>query len=232
MTTKQTSNHSNATEVEFCFISSGSESSQRCLDPLPLINQAKKQDSSSRCIDSCTDSSSICIRPDPREELVRLEVIDRSQFSIPKVVLFQGSRQAIHSALEVSPFRPRWWFLPSQVLEWFELTTSYFLSLSLALALLNMLPLPHLDGDAFMTIAARKWLESRKGSRTRTSEMERRRDNASRGTRDVAGRFVGEGEESDEVWLMKVRRRVHWLVGIFAVTVLCGSTLLHLILGE
>jgi len=41
-----------------------------------------------------------------------------------------------------------------------------------------------------------------------------------------------DGEGLDEIWLMKIRRRVHWLVGVFAVTVLCGSTLLHLILGS
>lgn len=217
-------------------MSSGEKASQRCLDPLPLINVQEGGKAPTRCIESCEDSK-ICVRSDPREELVRIGVVAFSEPSIPKVVLFQGSRQAVHLALNVSPIRQRWWFLPTKISDWIDLTTSYFMSLSLALAILNMLPLPHLDGDVFLVIAARKWLRKRKESRLKTSGnnigMERRRENASRGARDVAGRFLeDDGEGLDEIWLMKIRRRVHWLVGVFAVTVLCGSTLLHLILGS
>jgi membrane-associated protease RseP (regulator of RpoE activity) len=108
-----------------------------------------------RCRGSCpnddrTGQKRNCILADEREQLVRITIIQTGQTST-RVVLFQGATESIYSALPVSSFtfRINWFPLPYHVFQWWTLLVTYILNLSLAMAILNMLPLPSLDGDVY-----------------------------------------------------------------------------------
>jgi hypothetical protein len=119
----------------------------RCYDPIRLVSG--KVDIR-RCSSKCSEDE-ICIEADIREQLIRIKVTRSGQES-SRVVLFQGSPVTVYSALTVSPYKFRfdWIGLPYHVFQWWNLLLSYLLDLSLAMALLNMLPLPSLDGDVYL----------------------------------------------------------------------------------
>lgn len=135
-----------------------------------------------------TGVARVCVAAHPDEQLVRITVQDDSTTldsgksnnsnmvddiehggdgssrlaSVPttRVVLFQGPRLAIYHALSVTVYTPRHAYLglPPSLIRGAQLCVEYFLQLSWALALLNMLPLPSLDGDAFLGLALRELL--------------------------------------------------------------------------
>ena len=106
------------------------------------------------CPDDTKGQSRTCVVADEREQLVRITVVQADQAS-SRVVLFQGSRTSIYYALAVSPVTVRLESLPLpyHLFQWWSLLLAYTLNLSLAMALLNMLPLPSLDGDVYLQIA-------------------------------------------------------------------------------
>lgn len=147
---------------KLCFVNND-RTQGRCYDPTFLV-----EGKAERCMASCpfTDANgypaeSICVRPDNREELLRITVqeqgIGKKQ---EKVVLFQGNRYAVHIALKVSPYAFRLWSglrLPELIFKLLSMIFNYSLTLSVAMALFNMLPLPTLDGDVFLTMLFAYW---------------------------------------------------------------------------
>jgi hypothetical protein len=136
-----------------CFQELGDVSNRtgRCGNPVSLISSKWEVE---RCESMCSPDRSgqarLCIVPDKREQLVRI-LIKQTEDSKPRVVLFQGSTTSIYSALTISPYVFRMQILdfPYHLYRWWTLLISYTLNLSLAMALLNMLPLPSLDGDVY-----------------------------------------------------------------------------------
>jgi hypothetical protein len=139
----------NANQDQLCFqaLFVSVTSPGRCYNPIRLVSKKMEKQ---RCSKECPEEE-ICIAPDKREQLIRIQVTRPDQES-SRVVLFQGSPISVYSALTVTPYRFRlgWIDLPYYVFQWWNLFVSYLLNLSLAMALLNMLPLPSLDGDVYL----------------------------------------------------------------------------------
>ena len=98
--------------------------------------------------------------PDEREQILRLTLRDQSSSSTvttpgkDRIVLFQGDRGVVLRTVRVTPYDFRLAFAPW--LEWlfetYSLILHYTFTLSLAMAIFNMLPLPSLDGDIFLLV--------------------------------------------------------------------------------
>lgn len=124
-----------------CFAGAGLS---RCLDLRDLLG-GPVSSRPPRCADQCADSQ-VCVRPDERAQLVRLSVVD-SPAADPRTVLHQGPRLPIARDVVVGPLQATAWWAP-QALPWLtDALASSTISISLALAFLNMLPIPRLDGD-------------------------------------------------------------------------------------
>lgn len=153
-TTDESNDHSSL----LCF-HNRSNNSGRCFDPSLLVETKTR-----RCQDQCTSSPLQpleCIRPDAREQLLRITISESivqdktatdQLGNSSRVVLFQGSRKAVQMALTVSPYDFKFGssIVPWRVYLFLCLIARYTLTLSLAMAVLNMLPLPSLDGDTFL----------------------------------------------------------------------------------
>ncbi|PWN38287.1 uncharacterized protein FA14DRAFT_159922 [Meira miltonrushii] len=148
--------------TKLCFVTND-RTQGRCYDPVFLV-----EGKAERCIASCpfTDvngypAESICVRPDSREELLRITVQEQMAGKTKeRVVLFQGNRYAVHLALDVSPYAFRLWSgfrWPGRLFNLMSMIFNYSLTLSVAMALFNMLPLPTLDGDVFLTMLFAYW---------------------------------------------------------------------------
>lgn len=148
--------------TKLCFVTND-RTQGRCYDPVFLV-----EGKAERCTASCpfTDvngypAESICVRPDSREELLRITVQEQVAGSTKeRVVLFQGNRYAVHLALNVSPYAFRLWSgfrWPERMFNLMSMIFNYSLTLSVAMALFNMLPLPTLDGDVFLTMLFAYW---------------------------------------------------------------------------
>ncbi|MCO5585002.1 hypothetical protein L7F22_038934 [Adiantum nelumboides] len=147
---------------KLCFVNTD-RTQGRCYDPVFLV-----EGKAERCMSSCpfTDANgypaeSICIRPDSREELLRITVQKQVAGQMKeRVVLFQGNRYAVHLALDVSPYAFRLWSgfrWPGRMFNLMSMIFNYSLTLSVAMALFNMLPLPTLDGDVFLMMLFAYW---------------------------------------------------------------------------
>eukprot|EP00884_Botryococcus_braunii_P021430 jgi/Botrbrau1/7971/Bobra.9_2s0122.1 len=68
-------------------------------------------------------------------------------------VLFLGSEGALLRALELTDYLPKFFFVPLWLPHFLELFLAYTFSVSAAIALVNMAPVYHLDGDAALEAA-------------------------------------------------------------------------------
>lgn len=167
-----------STGSALCFVSrDGSQG--RCIEPTSLA-QSKAIRCSVKCSRKANGAEQICVSPDEREELLRITVADQvsaSTSAVPlslevpndtmgkgasRVVLFQGNRYAVRLAMDVSSYDFRFgeFFWPQRLFDWCASVVRYTFTLSLAMALFNMLPLPTLDGDAFLAMLFACWLRS------------------------------------------------------------------------
>ncbi|KDN37538.1 hypothetical protein K437DRAFT_259776, partial [Tilletiaria anomala UBC 951] len=116
-------------------------------------------------------SDALCIRPNPREQLIRLTLLDRSVEALTRAsggagfpsttLLFQAPRAELLTRLTVSPYTPRALlrallptFLTDSFLALAELALEYFVLVSLSLIVINSLPLPGLDGNELLELFA------------------------------------------------------------------------------
>lgn len=153
--------------THLCFLARYSDVAGRCYSASLLVDSQAE-----RCTGRCS-ADRVCIRPDARESLIRITARETdAQKAIPtvltdnargagrrpgqgrdtRVILFQGDRAAVQHALQVS----MWDFVagfaawPRQGFELTVLVWQYMLTLSVAMTLFNMLPLPGLDGDVYL----------------------------------------------------------------------------------
>ena len=113
-----------------------------------------------------------CLRPVDAENVIRIQFVpsDVIEERGERVVIFAGDRAAVHRDVRVSVRRPRGGTVGRVVIQWMELLllsvfstlqllghanqrviSRYIATLSLALATLNLLPLPHLDGTHILS---------------------------------------------------------------------------------
>lgn len=127
------------------------------------------------CLTECAGdsrSSRICIRPIDAEGIlgIRFVPFEAANKREERVVLFAGDRATVYRDVQVNHRRPRGGTVGRVVIHWMELLLlsveclnaplhelieiyrrRYFATLSLALATLNLLPLPHLDGTHILS---------------------------------------------------------------------------------
>ncbi|EIM83886.1 uncharacterized protein STEHIDRAFT_113130 [Stereum hirsutum FP-91666 SS1] len=103
--------------------------------------------------DEVQDEDGVCVRPRDGGELLRIVILDEDR---ERVVLWRGPRGEVWEQVETSSLKPPslLWFLPVYTPGTVSTFFAYLKSLTLTLYLLNLLPLPMLDGsqllDAFL----------------------------------------------------------------------------------
>ncbi|KAF8324140.1 uncharacterized protein EI90DRAFT_2361735 [Cantharellus anzutake] len=124
-----------------------------CLDPLLILDPATPPPlhrTLERCnpqrADSCEEGWS-CVRPSPKEQLVRISVrppswIDPQTFTI----VWRGPKEEVLDQIVIGKFQPRHWIVPPSIPLIVGLFQAYAFAISLSLFVLNLLPVPILDG--------------------------------------------------------------------------------------
>lgn len=81
---------------------------KRCLDPSTVLR-------SSRCLEACSESTSICISPIQQENLLRLTSFDEQ--GIEQVIFYQGSKKRLWEEVKVGHLLAPWWLPQSFLLD-------------------------------------------------------------------------------------------------------------------
>ncbi|KAF8066825.1 hypothetical protein FPV67DRAFT_1496653 [Lyophyllum atratum] len=131
-----------------CFVSMDSPLDKGCLDSIPILTSSN---STERCTSTadCTGTS-ICVRPDRSEQLLRLTVHPASEDSDAKVILWSGPSREIWEEVQVGTLLPRIPIIPIRLPLFVEIFWEYLLMGTLSLYFFNLLPLPYLDGSQFL----------------------------------------------------------------------------------
>ena len=101
-----------------------------CLNPRNVIEHHLK------CIDKCESLVDTCAKPD--ETIIELFIKGR------KSILYYGNINSFYQEIQVTD---RKWFITPSIAVNLELFLHYFVSISFALGLINLLPISYLDGD-------------------------------------------------------------------------------------
>jgi hypothetical protein len=90
-----------------CFVEQGSKS--RRVDLIDVLSVPE------RCVDHCSSYSLTCVRPDPKERLLRLEALPSAAATVDRqfVVVYQGSKRGLWESIEVGRLAPRFWIVPA-----------------------------------------------------------------------------------------------------------------------
>ncbi|XP_076330816.1 membrane-bound transcription factor site-2 protease [Tachypleus tridentatus] len=91
----------------------------------------------------CQNAELVCLNP-LLENITRLISVTREDRNS---VLFVGQPAEIYSAVGVSDWIPKFYVMPSRVIHGYETFLKYLVSFSGALAILNLIPCFHLDGQ-------------------------------------------------------------------------------------
>ncbi|KAH7919843.1 hypothetical protein BV22DRAFT_1099015 [Leucogyrophana mollusca] len=134
-----------------CFVSFQSPRERHCVDPIPIMTQDRNR---------CTDvmrcgASEACIKPRDHEELLRISVQRDSALREPlsdEVILWAGPKTEIWEQVEIGTLVPRLGFLPPQLPYVVIRLFGYLMLTNFSLFLLNLLPLPGLDGTQLLVI--------------------------------------------------------------------------------
>ncbi|KIY66327.1 hypothetical protein CYLTODRAFT_491571 [Cylindrobasidium torrendii FP15055 ss-10] len=133
--------------LDSCFKSiSGSD--RACIDAVPLLTSSNK---TTRCQSDaeCGDDGT-CIRPDENAKLLRITMLEYIRGEDPEIILWRGDKEEIWETVTVDILRPRLQIFPSWLPGVVFLFESYMQTITLSLFLLNLLPLPFLDGSQFL----------------------------------------------------------------------------------
>ncbi|KIJ60749.1 hypothetical protein HYDPIDRAFT_98042 [Hydnomerulius pinastri MD-312] len=135
--------------LQSCFVSKEDPSVQYSLDPVPIFTG-----STSRC-GSQTECAPVasCVVPRSDQQLLRIAlVLDLTDGEGEEVIVWKGPKREIWQQVEVSNLRPRFPFisirLPNVASNFFE----YLKMTNLSLYIVNMLPLPALDGSQLLIV--------------------------------------------------------------------------------
>jgi len=136
---------------EACLVPLTDEETPRCANAQELLVPTS---AFTRCEGSCTNGQ-MCVRLRGGEEFLRISVQSDDRNNTMRMVLWRGAREEIYQGVDVTRWRPRSQFLPL----WFpNLATKiaqYIQTLTLSLFLLNVLPLPQLDGGILLDAVLR-----------------------------------------------------------------------------
>ncbi|CAL1710715.1 unnamed protein product [Somion occarium] len=156
----------NQTSGVSCFASKPSASTpliQRCLPPLTILD-VKSSQAARRCSSAsdCTETD-FCLISKSKNVMMRIEyyISDSVVPGIPhddldarlKSIVWSGPKEEILEDVEVGTYLPRFPFLPRRLPTTIGLFVEYLSTLSLSLFLLNLLPLPLLDGGQLLDAA-------------------------------------------------------------------------------
>ncbi|KAI6121204.1 hypothetical protein F5141DRAFT_504202 [Pisolithus sp. B1] len=132
----------------FCFALMDDASNRYSLDPVAVLTGGLARCDSSA---DCTSLSS-CVVPQHGQQLVRVALLSSGLATGEEVVLWKGPRREIWEQVEVSTLKPRIPLISNKVrryaLDFIEYTTL----INLSLYLVNMLPIPALDGFQLLVI--------------------------------------------------------------------------------
>lgn len=133
------------TNGHFCFTSVERSSDSYSLDPVPILTG-----NSTRCNASvaCTPSSS-CIALQRGQQLVRITLLNLSD-GTEEVVLWSGPREEIWEQVQISTLKSCIPLISSKHLFYALDFLEYLKLINLSLYLVNMLPVPALDGFHFL----------------------------------------------------------------------------------
>lgn len=155
-----------------CFRTVESSATGRCLDPNAVLGTPNLAPCSSS---QACPGGGVCVQADPKEQLVRMEVLRGAGSGLleTSVVVLRGSPADIAQSLAVSTREVRPWIqsvlgpLLTSVLWRVAETASvwlyYALLVNVALCLLNMLPLPALDGSSLLRLLLLEALSRKAG---------------------------------------------------------------------
>ncbi|SCV69570.1 BQ2448_2590 [Microbotryum intermedium] len=140
---------------QLCFQQSLSGLSYACLEPSSILSPPSENPGPMRCLDDrgCHPPGQSCTTLRNDQQILRIGVENpRSEEGYTKILIYQGPRTAVLHQGKFTPFSittdlPRISLIPLLYLRTIERFYSHLLGLSLALAFLNLLPLPHLDGQ-------------------------------------------------------------------------------------
>ncbi|KAI6032624.1 hypothetical protein F5J12DRAFT_795509 [Pisolithus orientalis] len=131
-----------STDSRLCFVLMHGTSDQYSLDAVTVLSGDL-----ARCDASvgCTPLSS-CVMPRRGQQLVRITLLSNSLNGSEEVVLWKGPRREIWEQVEVSTFRSRIPLISNRVRRYIVDFVEYMKLINLSLYLVNMLPIPALDG--------------------------------------------------------------------------------------
>jgi len=132
---------------EACLIPLRSDETPRCVEASGLLVPTEIE--VTRCEWSCADGQT-CARLRRGEQFLRIGVQSVDHESSTRVVLWRGQHEEIYDDVDVTRWRPRWPILPLWLPTLVTEIIIYTRTLTLSLFLLNVLPLPRLDGGILM----------------------------------------------------------------------------------
>lgn len=135
-----------------CLVPLTDEETPRCTNVQDLL--VPTTSAVTRCEGLCTNGQ-MCVRLRGGEEFLRISVQSDDQKSPTRVVLWRGARDEIYQGVDVTRWRPRLPFLPLWFPNLAAEVVQYIQTLTLSLFLLNVLPLPQLDGGILLDAVLR-----------------------------------------------------------------------------
>ncbi|KZO94428.1 hypothetical protein CALVIDRAFT_539169 [Calocera viscosa TUFC12733] len=184
-----------------CFVpmsASPSEYQGHCLSPLSLFN--RNNTTPRRCDPSGCPVQHLCIIPSPEAQLLRITFVDMERGK-ERVVVWKGPRSEVWRQVRVGTYLSRTPLIPLWLPDLVNLFISYNLTVTIALYLFNLLPLPLLDGGQVLSSLLDLILGTASSSRDAGE------------TGDV-GRPVTERRRRE-----RIETSVHWTVGILCIVV-------------
>ncbi|KZT51544.1 hypothetical protein CALCODRAFT_521297 [Calocera cornea HHB12733] len=189
-----------------CFVpmsASPSEYQGHCLSPLSLFN--RNNTTPRRCDPAGCPGQHLCIIPSPEAQLLRITFIDMDRGK-ERVVVWKGPRSEVWRQVRVGTYLPRTPLIPFWLPDLVNLFISYNLTVTIALYLFNLLPLPLLDGGQVLSSLLDLILGTGSSSRADTE------------IGDVGGP-VGEQQRKESIEMV-----IHWTVGILCTIVALAVT--------
>lgn len=129
----------NISESQLCFVEEVRKH-YYCLRVRKMLTEFPHTCNSSS---TCQNAELVCLNP-LLENITRLISVTREDRDS---VLFVGQPAEIYSAVGVSDWIPKFYVVPSRVIHGYETFLKYLVSFSGALAILNLIPCFHLDGQ-------------------------------------------------------------------------------------
>ncbi|EJT96560.1 hypothetical protein DACRYDRAFT_120048 [Dacryopinax primogenitus] len=134
-----------------CFVPMSAPPSEyqgHCLSPLSLFN--RNNTTPRRCDPAGCPGQDLCIVPSAESQLLRIAFVDMERGK-ERVVVWKGPRLEVYRQVRVGTYLPRTPLIPFWLPDLVNLFISYNLTVTIALYLFNLLPLPLLDGGQVLS---------------------------------------------------------------------------------